>query len=53
MAFETKRATLTRKVLLAVNATFQPECSAEEVAFAVDRLEEVIRLAHPDVQRIL
>ena len=40
------------EVLLAVNVTFKPQRSAEEAAYAVDRLEEAIRSAHPDVKRI-
>ena len=40
------------EVLLAVNVTFKPELSSEEVAYAVDRIEESIRSTHPDVKRI-
>lgn len=40
------------EILLAVNVTFQPELSAEEVAYAVNRLEKKIRSAHPDIKRI-
>ena len=40
------------EVLLAVNVTFNSELSAEKVAYAVDRIEEGIRSAHPDVKRI-
>ena len=40
------------EVLLAVNVTFKPELTSEQVAFAVNRIEESIRLAHPDIKRI-
>ena len=40
------------EILLAVNVTFQPDLSAEEVAYAVNRVEKKIRAAHPDMQRI-
>nr|WKN35300.1 cation diffusion facilitator family transporter [Tunicatimonas sp. TK19036] len=41
-----------KEVLLAVNVEFKPELSADEIAHAVDRIENNIRTAYPEVKRI-
>ena len=40
------------EILLALNVRFHASLAANEVATAVDRLEERIRAAHPDIRRI-
>ena len=41
-----------RQILLNLDIQFRPELSAAEVTGAVDRLEQDIRAAHPDIKRI-
>lgn len=40
------------EILLAVNVQFKPELTAEEIELAIDRIENNIRIAHPEVKRI-